>query len=261
MDMKGEFIKCEIAENLAVVTIERPPVNALSQQVLLELQQVFTDLASKPSVRAVIITGTGDKVFVAGADIDGLKELTPETGEKINQLYQSTFSMIADFPRPVICAVSGMALGGGAELALACDIRIAANSTIFSWPEVNLGLIPGGGGTQRLPRQIPTAIAKELLFTGRRVSASEAEKIGLINQVVPDGETLEAAIVMAQQIIRKGPVAVAQVKQSINRGVDLPLKEAIDLEAELSAICFGTEDFQEGVDAFFNKRKPGFRGR
>ena len=261
MDLRNEFVKCEIDENIAVVTIDRPPVNALNMQVLKELQTIFGNLAKEPKVLVVIITGGGKKVFVAGADIDGLRKHTPETGKQMNSQFQNTFSMIADFIRPVICAVSGLAIGGGSELALACDLIIADTSAVFSWPEVNLGLIPAGGGTQRLPRQIPVVKAKELIFTGRKMKAEEAEKVGLVNQVVPEGEVLTAAKLMAKQIVRRGPVAVAVAKKCINEGMGLPIKEGLHIEAELSATCFGTADFKEGVNAFFAKRTPKFEGQ
>ncbi len=260
MVRSSEFVTCEITDGAAVVRIDRPPVNALSLQVLQELRGIFTDLAALPQVLVVIITGAGEKIFVAGADIDGLKELTPETGKTVNGMYQLTFNQIADFHRPVICAVNGLALGGGAELALACDIRIAAEHSSFSWPEVNLGLIPAGGGTQRLGRQISMAKAKELIFTGRRLTAVEAESIGLINQVVPQGEALSAAKEMARLIAAKGPVAVAQAKKAMNQGLELPLQEGFALELELSAACFGTQDAKEGISAFFGKRTPEFKG-
>ena len=259
MDSGKKFVRCETTDGVAVVKIDRPPVNALSLEVLDELRQVFSDLAARPQVLVVIITGSGDRAFVAGADIGGLKELTPGTGKEVNRMYQTTFNQIADFRRPVICALNGPALGGGSELALACDIRFAVDTAGFGWPEVNLGLIPAGGGTQRLPRQVPPAKAKELIFTGRLLTAVEAERIGLVNQVVPDA--LAAAKEMARTIASKGPVAVAQAKQAMNQGLGLPLPEAFALELRLSAACFGTEDAKEGISAFFEKRTPEFKGK
>ncbi len=261
MERGYEFLRCVREDFLAIVTIDRPPVNALSKQVLLELQEVLAAWAADLEIRVVIVTGAGNKAFVAGADIGGLADLTPATGKQLNRVFQSTFNQIADFSRPVICAVNGLAFGGGCELALACDLRVAAESARFGLTEVNLGLIPGGGGTVRLPRIIPVGMAKELIFSGRHINADEAEKIGLVNRVVPEGEVLDAAREIGRRIAGKGPVAVEQVKKAINRGLDLPLSEAMDLEADLSARCFGTADFQEGVKAFFAKRTPNFNGR
>ena len=261
MDKGNEFVKCEIDEGIAVISIDRPPVNALNMQVLNELQITFENLSTSPQVLVAVITGGGKKVFVAGADIGGLREKTPETGKQMNLLFQNTFNMIADYARPVICAVSGLAIGGGSELASSCDIIIADSSAIFSWPEVNLGLIPAGGGTQRLPRQISEVKAKELIFTGRKIGALEAEKIGLINKVVPEGEALASAKILAKQIASRGPIAVAAAKKCINDGLGLPIKEGLHIEAELSATCFGTADFKEGVNAFFAKRTPEFKGQ
>lgn len=260
MEKVLEFIRCELEAGLAIVTINRPPVNALNKQVLDELQAIFTDLAQNRDVLAVIVTGEGNKAFVAGSDMGGLAELTPETGKELDQLHHSTFNRIADFPRPVICAINGLAFGGGTELALACDIRIAAQTAVFALPEVSLGLIPSAGGTQRLPRIIPVGIAKELIFTGRRLKADEAEKLGLVNRVVPNDQVLAVAKEIGRQIAANGPFAVEQAKKAINGGLALPPEQAFDLEVNMGARCYGTTDFQEGVQAFFAKRPPKFSG-
>ncbi len=256
-----EFVSLVREEHLAIVTIERPPVNALNKQVLGELQDIFNELAEDKSISAAIITGSGKKAFVAGADIGDMPSLTVETGKQLDQLYQQTFNVIEDYPKPVICALNGLAFGGGVELALACDLRIAAASAIFCLSEVNLGLIPAGGGTVRLSRTIPVGLAKEMIYTAKRVSAQEALRIGLVNRVVPDEEVLAAAREMGNLIAQKGTLAVEAVKKSINKGIDLDRDQALELEAELGSHLFATEDFREGIGSFQEKRKPQFTGR
>lgn len=259
MDKGNEFVKCQIEDNIAIVTIDRPPVSALNPKALYEFQSVFENLAKEPKVLVAIVTSGAKKVFVAGADIDTLRDESTHSGLTTNLRFSDTFTKIADFYRPVICAVSGMAIGGGFELAMACDIVIADESASFSCPEVNLSLIPAGGGTQRLPRLIPPGLAKELLYTGRKMKADEALRVGFVNRVVPVGEVLNAAKELAKEIASRGPQAVTMVKRVVDQGLDLPLKDGLRLEALESSLNFATPDFFEGTDAFFGKRKPDFK--
>ncbi len=256
----GEFFRVERSGHVAVVTLDRPPVNALSLGVLAELEEVMADLNAAGDVRAVILTATGEKFFAAGADINQLPELDGPTGRQLNHRFQTAFNQVAAFPQPVIAAVNGLALGGGSELALAADIRIASERASFGLPEARLGLIPGGGGTQRLPRLLPPGKAKELMFTGRRLSAAEALQWGLVEQVVPPAELLPVAIALAEEIARQAPVAVRMIKAAVNGGLDRPLAAGLQWELDCSVKCFESWDFREGVRAFLEKRPPEFVG-
>ncbi|HOL17079.1 MAG TPA: enoyl-CoA hydratase-related protein [Bacillota bacterium] len=256
----AKLVEVTREERLAVVTINHPPVNALNKQVMDELEQAFQELAEDGSVGAVIVTGAGEKAFVAGADISEFPTLSSANGEKLSRRGQQIFQQIADFPAPVIAAVNGFALGGGLELALACDIRVVAENAKVGLPEVTLGIFPGYGGTQRLPRFIAQGKAKQLIFTGEMIDAAEAYRIGLADQLAAPGEALAKAKELAGKILQRGPVAVRLAKQAINQGLEQTLREGLKMEAYLFGQLCDTEDQKEGARAFLEKRKPEFKG-
>lgn len=255
------FVNVDLQGAVAVLTIDRPKaLNALNPEVLADLKAAFEGL-DQNTVRCVVLTGAGDKSFVAGADIGSMSTMTRAEGEAFGKLGNDIFLMIESFPLPVIAAVNGFALGGGCELAMSCDIRIASEKAVFGQPEANLGVIPCFGGTQRLPRLVGTGIAKELIYTGRQVKAAEAKEIGLVNQVVPADALLDAAKDMMNAITGKAPIAIRYSKVAINRGMDVDLRAGLELEKDLAALTFGTEDKQEGMDAFLAKRPAVFKNR
>lgn len=259
--MDYQFLLLAIEGGVATVTINRPKaLNALNAVVLQELTDVFTALAKDESLRAVILTGAGGKAFVAGADIASMADLSPLQAREFGVLGQNLMQMIEDFPRPVIAAIDGFALGGGCELAMSCDIRLASESAKFGQPEVNLGVIPGFAGTQRLPRLVGKGIAKELLYTGDIINAAEALRIGLVNKVVENGKLLEAAQEMASKIAKKGPLAVQLCKVAVNNGLEMDVEKGCAYEADLFALCFASEDQSEGMKAFLEKRAAQFKG-
>ncbi len=246
-------------EGVCTLTINKPEaLNALNRSVLAEMSAALDSIPE--GAGALIVTGAG-KAFVAGADISEMANMAPKEAEEFARFGQSVFSKIANLPVPVIAAVNGYALGGGCELALACDIRIASEKAKFGQPEVGLGIIPGFGGTQRLARAVGEAKAKELIFTGAIVDANEALRIGLVNRVAPPEKLMEEARALAKTIMEKGPTAVRQAKKAISEGAGLPLEEGMELEARLFGECFETQDQKEGMRAFIEKRKPGFKGR
>jgi enoyl-CoA hydratase len=249
-------------ENMvALVTVDRPErLNALNTQSLQELLESFERLARDSSVRAIIVTGAGDRAFIAGADIAEMKDKGPSEALAFARLGQAVCSAIEAAPQPVIAAINGYALGGGCEIALACDIRLASETAVLGQPEVTLGVPPGWGGTQRLPRVIGPGLARELIYTGRRVGAQEALRIGLVNAVYPPGELLERARALAADIARNAPVAVRLSKEAIRRGLDVDLETGLALEAQAFALAFSTADQREGMSAFLEKRSPEFRG-
>jgi enoyl-CoA hydratase len=211
-------------------------------------------------VRAIIVTGAGDRAFIAGADIAEMKDKSPSEALAFARLGQAVCSAIEAAPQPVIAAINGYALGGGCEIALACDIRLASETAVLGQPEVALGVPPGWGGTQRLPRVIGPGLARELIYTGRRVGAEEALRIGLVNAVYPPAELLERARALAAEIARNAPVAVRLSKEAIRRGLDVDLAAGLALEAQAFALAFSTADQREGMSAFLEKRSPEFRG-
>lgn len=260
--MEKEYVRCQIEEGIAIVTIDnQPALNALSAPVLTQLDQIFTGLAKNLEVKGVIITGAGEKSFVAGADISEFIQVTGDTAVEFMSRGQRIFNKIEAFDRPVIAAVNGFALGGGNEIALCCDIRIAAENAVFGQPEVNLGIIPGYGGTQRLPRLIGPGKAKETIFADERINAQEALRIGLVQRVVPRGQAVEEAKKILKKIMSKGPVAIQMAKKAINDGLKMSLREGLDLEAQSNAVCFSTEDKDEGAKAFLEKRPAKFKGK
>lgn len=246
---------------VATVTVNRPKtLNALNVATVLELHACFEDLAADEDVRAIILTGAGEKSFVAGADIPEINELNNVTGKEFAKRGNALYSFIESMTIPVIAAVNGFALGGGCELAMACDIRLASEKAKLGQPEVNLGIIPGYGGTQRLSRLVGRGKAMQLILTGDMISAQEAHRIGLVDEVYPPEELMDKAMQMANTICSKGPIAVAMAKECINRGLDVNLTAGCDLEkANFGSIC-GTGDKNEGTEAFMEKRKPNFTG-
>lgn len=252
------FIQVEKEGKLVVLTINNPPVNALNSALLGELESVVDELATT-DIAVLIITGAGEKAFVAGADISEFPQLNSANGEKLARRGQLIFQKIADFPVPVIAAVNGMALGGGLELALACDIRVVAQGAKLGLPEVTLAIFPGYGGTQRLPRLISPGKARELIFTGDLVDADDAVQLGLAEYAADD--VLSKAKAIAGTIMKRGPIAIRQAKKAINRGLEVSFGEGLKIEAALFGELCDTEDQKEGARAFLEKRKPVYKGR
>jgi enoyl-CoA hydratase len=256
-----DFIKVEPAAPVAHITIDRPEaLNALSPQVLEELSQAF-DEVDKDDIRAVILTGAGEKAFIAGADIKEFAHFSPFDAQQFSRQGQALSKKIESFPKPVIAAVNGFALGGGCELALACHIRVASNRAKFGQPEVRLGVMAGFGGSQRLPRLVGKGVAIEMLTTSRMVDADEALRIGLVNAVTPPEELLPTCRKIGEQIAGKAPKAVALTLLAVDRGLNMTLEEGLNLEAQLFALTFTTEDMKEGTQAFIEKRAPKFTGK
>ena len=246
---------------IAVVTVNRPKVlNALNLATLEELRRTMTALREDAAIRCVILTGSGEKSFVAGADISELGGQSPTGGCEHARLGQAVFDTIETLGKPVIAAINGYALGGGCELAMACTIRLAADTARLGQPEINLGMIPGYGGTQRLARIVGSGRALELLLTGDQLSAAEAHLLGLVNHVVPASDLMAEARQLAATIAGKAPLAVRYVLEAVHRGVNLPLAEALTLEAALFGLVVSTDDMREGTRAFLEKRKPVFKG-
>ena len=247
---------------IATLTINRPEkLNALNAQCKSELKQAMEQLKANASVDVVIITGSGTKAFVAGTDIGELASLDAVSGKEFALGGQSAFDAIQHLGKPVIAAVNGYALGGGCELALACHIRIASDNAKFGQPEVNLGVIPGYGGTQRLPRLVGSGRAAEMILTGQQIDAQEALRAGLVNKVVPLAELMPAAEAMAKSIVAKGQLAIRMSLKAMNAAMELPLSEGLNLEAGIFGESCGTADAKEGIAAFLAKRQPAFSGK
>ncbi|MGI6226212.1 MAG: short-chain-enoyl-CoA hydratase [Peptococcales bacterium] len=256
-----ENINLKVENDIAEITINRPKaLNALNSQTLQELASVVEEVSQNQDVKVVIITGSGEKAFVAGADISEMCEKKPIEARSFSRLGQKVFSAIENMPQVVIAVVNGFALGGGCELALACDLRVASTKAKFGQPEINLGIIPGFAGTQRLTRLIGEGRAKELIYTGEMIDAQEAYRIGLVNKVYEPEELLNKAWELASKITNKSPVIVNLAKSAINTGMNMDNESAYNYEAELFALCFSTEDQKEGMKAFLEKRKPEFKG-
>jgi enoyl-CoA hydratase len=257
-----EFLRVEVTDRVATVTIDRPDkLNALNPVIEKDLQDVFARIPGDDRVRAVIVTGAGEKAFVAGADIGELAKRNATQGKEFAYQGQTTFTRIAQCPKPVVAAVNGYALGGGCELAIACHLRVASENARFGLPEVSLGLIPGHGGTQRLARIIGMGRALEMVLTGRQVSAEEALRWGLVNAVAPRGELLGVARKQLEPILAMAPLAVQYALEATLRSGDLALDDGLYLEATLFGMACGTEDMKEGTRAFLEKRKAEFKGR
>jgi enoyl-CoA hydratase len=260
--MAYQNIIYETKEGVGIITVNRPKVlNALSKATLDELEDAFKKALSDPSVSVVILTGVGEKAFVAGADINEIAELDFDSGKRFAQRGQDLLNLIENGGKPVIAAVNGFALGGGTELALACHIRIASNNARFGQPEVKLGIIPGYGGTQRLPRIVGKGRGLEMILTGEMIDAQRAYEIGLVNKVVELPKLMEEAFAMAKKIMAVGPLAVKCALEAVNRGLELTLADGLKVEADMFARACGSEDKKEGTSAFLSKRTPKFSGR
>jgi enoyl-CoA hydratase len=258
--MACDSLLTENREGVLWVTVNRTDkLNALNRQTLDELDHCMTAASADETVLAVVVTGAGDKAFVAGADIDELNTLGPVEAKEFALRGQAIFRRIECLTKPVIAAVNGFALGGGCELAMACHFRVAASNAVFGQPEVKLGLIPGYAGTQRLPRLVGRGRALEILLTGRNVSAEEAERIGLVNSVCEPAELLDTVDALLQKILANGPLAVGHCIEAVNHGLDLPFEDACLLEATLFGIGAASEEMREGTSAFLEKRKANFR--
>ncbi len=258
--MSFRFITTARRAATVVVTIDNKPVNALHPDVSDEILAAVEGAARNEEIRTLILTGTG-KHFVAGGDIAFFQTLTSRTAELYALRIQQMQGALQTIPIPVIAAVNGTALGGGCELMMACDIRIAEAQALIGQPEVSLGIIPGAGGTQMLPRLVPQGVAKRMLFTGERITARDAQGIGLVDEVVDTGRALEAALSLAEKINANAPRAVAAAKRASTMGLQMSLADGLKLEAALFGALFETADVQEGVRAFLGKRKPDFQGR
>ncbi|ABI69233.1 short-chain-enoyl-CoA hydratase [Syntrophomonas wolfei] len=257
--MAYENIILEKEEKLAVLYINRPKaMNALNKDTLLEIKDAVTAVNDDPAVELLIITGSGDKSFVAGADIAFMQNLSAMEAREFGALGQKVFRLIEAMEKPVIAAVNGFALGGGCELAMCCDFRIAASNAKFGQPEVGLGITPGFGGTQRLPRLVGPGMAKQLLYTADVINADEAFRIGLVNKVVQPEELLPEVKKIAGRILSKGQLAVRLSKAAANEGMQTDIDRAMSIEADAFGLCFATQDQKEGMTAFLEKRKANF---
>jgi enoyl-CoA hydratase len=255
-------VRTENRDGVLVVTIDRPKVlNALNAETVEEIYQVFAAAHDDANVKAVILTGGGEKAFVAGADINELAQKTPITGKETSERGQFILAYIERFPKIVIAAINGFALGGGCEIALACHIRIASEKAQIGLPEVTLGIIPGYGGTQRMARLLGKGKALELICTGDRVGAAEAERIGLVNKVVPADQLMAVAEEMARKIMSRGPLAIRAAIEAVNVGSEMSIREGEFLEATLFGLLCASDDTKEGMNAFLEKRPANFKGK
>ncbi|MDP6338916.1 MAG: enoyl-CoA hydratase-related protein [Candidatus Marinimicrobia bacterium] len=254
------FVLKEISGYIAVLTINRPDVlNAMNDKVVADLESAVQTCIDDKNVGVIILTGSGDKAFVAGADIKKMQGMGQEGALTFGQAGQDMTLTIENSPKPVIAAVNGFALGGGCEISMACHLRVASETATFGQPEVLLGILPGWGGTQRLPRLVGTGMANEIITTGRMVKATEAKNIGLVNHVVPAGELMEKCISIAKQILKNGPEAIAQSLDCIRKGIGTSIIDGMAIEVKNFSELFGTEEAKEGLTAFVEKRKPSFR--
>ena len=252
-------IVLEREEPFAILRVNRPEVlNALNRQVFLELISMLDEIQKEVMPKVVVLTGTGDRAFVAGTDITEMEDLSSFEARELSSLALSAINKIENLNRPVIAAINGFALGGGCEIAMACDLRVASEKAKLGQPEINLGIIPGSGGTQRLPRLVGLSKAKQLILTGQLVEAKTALDIGLVDMVVPHDQLIDEAKKLALTIASKPKIALALAKSAINRGFDLDLQTALNYEIECFVQCFATQDQKEGMRAFLEKRKPNF---
>src|ERR1700758_2013610 len=257
-----ENILLEKKNAIAYVTVNRPKVlNALNMATMEELRAAFHDIKNDAAIRVVILTGSGEKAFIAGADISELAKHDAVSGKEYTHRGQSVLNLIENLGKPVIACINGFALGGGCEIAMACTMRLASDNAKLGQPEVKLGIIPGYGGTQRLPRLVGKGIAMQLLLTGEMISAQEAHRIGLVNEVVPAGQLISRAEAVAQAIIKNAPLAIQYCLEAVNHGMEMTQQEGLFLEASLFAVCCATEDKKEGTSAFMEKRAANFAGK
>jgi enoyl-CoA hydratase len=260
--MNFENVLFEKKNSIAYVTVNRPKVlNALNMATMEDLRVAFHDIKNDASVRVVIITGAGEKAFIAGADIGELAKHDPVSAKAYTHRGQSVLNLIENLGKPVIACINGFALGGGCEIAMACTIRLASENAKLGQPEVKLGIIPGYGGTQRLPRLVGKGLAMQLVLTGEMISAQEAHRIGLVNEIVAAAELIPRAEAIAQKIIANAPLAVQYTMEAVNRGMEMPLAEGLFLEATLFGVSCATEDKKEGTTAFLEKRQAQFKGK
>ena len=259
--MSYENIIYEVEDGIATITFNRPKaLNALNSALLGEFSEALDEIAADENIRILVLTGSGDKSFVAGADITQLATFNSLKAKNFAHKGHAIIAKLQQLPIAVIAAVNGFALGGGTEIAIACDFIYASDNAKFGQPEINLGLIPGFGGTQRLPRLIGANLTKELVFTGRMISAAEAEKIGLANKVVPQDQLVEEVMNIAREIAAKGKASLRAAKQAINNGLNTDLATGIHIEVDAFGLCYGSSDSKEGTSAFLEKRKPEFKG-
>jgi enoyl-CoA hydratase len=260
--MSFDNLLVERESGVAVLTIQRPQrLNALDASTLDDIRRAFLDFQQDDSIRCVILTGSGSKAFAAGADINEIARDTPDTARRRAIAGQQVFNLIEQLGKPVIAAVNGVALGGGCELAMACTLRLAAETARFGQPEINLGLLPGFAGTQRLSRLVGKTRAMELILTGNPISASEALAMGLVNRVLPETDLMNAARSLAAELASKPPIALRYAMEAVNSGLEMPFAEACRLEASLFGLIMNTEDMKEGTRAFLEKRAPRFKGQ
>lgn len=260
--MSFENLLYEKTDGIARITFNRPKVlNALNRKTVDELREALLDARDDNAVRVLILTGAGEKSFVAGADIGELAQRTPLDGKEFSMYGQSVFHLLETIGKPSICAINGFALGGGCELALCCSVRIASKTAKLGQPEVKLGILPGYGGSQRLARLCGKGVAHELCLTGEMITAEEAQRIGLVNRIYEPAELLPAAEAIARKIIGNAPLAVKYAMEAIERGVEMPQEEGLFLEATLFGLACATEDMREGTKAFLGKRQPQFKGK
>jgi enoyl-CoA hydratase/carnithine racemase len=249
-------------DQIAYVTVNRPKVlNALNMETMEELRRAFTAAKEDPAVRVVIFTGSGEKAFIAGADIGELAKHDAISGKEYTHRGQSVLDLIENLGKPVIACINGFALGGGCEIAMACAMRLASDNAKLGQPEVKLGIIPGYGGTQRLPRLVGKGIAMQLVLSGEMISAQEALRIGLVNEVTPPAELIPRAEAIARKIIANAPLAVQYAMEAVNKGMEMSLAEGLYLEATLFGVCCASEDKTEGTTAFLEKRQANFKGK
>lgn len=251
-------VLCVVEHGIATVTVENPPMNSLNRDVINGLRECFVWLSEYGELRAAILTGSGKRAFVAGADIKEFTSWTPDIAEELTSEGQTVFTLIENCPVPVIAAINGYALGGGLELALACDIRVASEQAQMGLPEVTLGIIPGYGGTQRLCRTVSVGKAKQMIFTGEFIDAPEAKAIGLVESIVPPDLLMDEAMALATRIAGNGPIAVRGAKRAVNAGRNLSIEQGMAVELGVARMVFETRDKTEGVMAFIEKRKPKF---
>jgi enoyl-CoA hydratase len=259
--MDNQHTIFEIENGIALITFNRPKaMNAINTALMNEFSGLLDDVAKDESIRVLILTGAGDKAFVAGADINELAKCEPLKGKQLSKNGQITFDKLQSLPIPVIAAVNGYALGAGNEIAMACDFIYAAENAMFGLPEITLGLIPGFGGTQRLPRLVGSNMAKELLFTGKMITAADAEKIGMVNRVFPADALMAAVKKTAAAIAKKGKFSLRAAKQTVNAGLNVDLATGNIIESDTFALCMASRDAKEGTAAFLEKRKAKFTG-